>query len=118
MSGSGIFIDKMEKLSGMNLRPRKPGRPKKTGQCPLFFYLFFYYDQDYQNAVVSDAGADIIPSAKAQAAAKYFQYDQGQVAASVADDAANLYFASEHQSDNVKALVNHASNNAQIGQRG
>ncbi len=29
--GSGIFIDKMEELLDVNLRPRKPGRPKKYG---------------------------------------------------------------------------------------
>ncbi len=29
--GSEIFIDEMEELLGMRLRPRKPGRPKKSG---------------------------------------------------------------------------------------
>ncbi len=76
------------------------------------------YDQDYLNAVNSDAGADIIPSATARAAAKYYQYNEAKLAAGLEDGAEKPYFAAEHQSDNVKALVNHASSNAQIGQKG
>ncbi|MFV0436738.1 MAG: transposase [Desulfopila sp.] len=35
--GSEKFIDDMEYRLKTNLRPRKPGRPKKTGECPQFY---------------------------------------------------------------------------------
>ena len=74
------------------------------------------YDQDYLNAVNSDAGADIIPSAKAVAAAEFYQYDESKLAAGVEDGAESMYFASKHQSAEVKAIVNHAGNDSLICQ--
>ncbi len=74
------------------------------------------YNQDYLNAVISDAGADIIPSAKAVAAALFYEYNEAKVAAGVEDAAENLYFASEHQSADIKAIVNHASSDSLLCQ--
>ncbi len=74
------------------------------------------YDQDYLNAVVSDAGADIIPSAKAAAAAQFYEYNESKIAAGIEDGADSMYFASEHQSADVKAIVNHAGKDSLICQ--
>ena len=72
----------------------------------------YSFDQAHLKAFASEGGADVIPSAKALAAAKFYQYNESKVAAGVEDGADNMYFASKHQSADVKAIVNHASNDS------
>ncbi len=72
------------------------------------------YDQSYLDAVNSGAGADIIPSAKALTAAKHYKYDKSKIALVDDDAAGSYYFASEHQSAEVNALVNKAAEDSLI----
>lgn len=74
----------------------------------------YSYDQAYLEAVTSDAGADIIPSAKALAAAEFYSYDDAKLAESISDSGDNQYFASEHQSADVNAIVNSAESDSLI----